>query len=52
MPTAREWRAMIWGWCFSVPLGSLCIWWGAPIWALPLIFVAGFVPTLLKLSER
>jgi hypothetical protein len=51
MFTVRELRAMAWGYCFSIPLGALCIWLQAPLWFSAIVLMAGIVPTLLKLNE-
>lgn len=51
MFTKQELMAMAWGYCFSIPSAILCVWLGAPVWAIGLVLAAGFIPTLLKLNE-
>ena len=43
-----KWRAMMWGWCFSIPLGAIFIYLGSPSWSIGLVFAAGFFPAIFS----
>jgi hypothetical protein len=47
----REWRALAWGMCFSVPIAIVLIAIDAGWWALPVVFLTGYAPSALKMTE-
>lgn len=52
MLTAEEWKALICGWLFSIPVGVIAIYIGAPVISCVPIFMLGFCATLLWLNNH
>lgn len=50
MPNRRELTAMAWGYGLTIPIGAAALYLGAPLIIAPIIFLIGFLVTMVNLN--